>query len=334
MVIGASAGGIETLSYLIRQLPPTFRGSIFIVMHFPAQSPGLLPQILSRYTVLPVYRAIDGDAIRSGHIYIAPPDHHLLVGEGTTHLSRGARENRHRPAVDVLFRSAAASYGPRAIGVVLSGTLDDGTAGLGAIKRAGGTAIVQDPNDALYAGMPMSAIANVDVDFILPMSEIVPKIVALVDSPAPQRLRAKGIEPGEPEVASVMMRHTDEAQPSLFSCPDCGGVLFEMKEGDVARYRCRVGHAYAPESMLNSQADRIEAALWEALKTLEESAVLSKRLARQQQERGHEWMANRFAERERDAIERAKLLREVLTREPVSIPETEPKEATGTGRSR
>ena len=182
-VIGASAGGVEALSVLARGLPPDFPGSIFVVMHIPAQSHSLLPVILSRYGPLPAVHAVDRDQIKPGRIYIAPPDHHMLLEPGFVRLSRGPRENRHRPSIDPMFRSAAVAYGPRVVGVVLTGSLDDGTAGLLAVKRSGGIAVVQDPEDALYPSMPLSALRNVQVDHRVPMHEAAGLLMRLANTP-------------------------------------------------------------------------------------------------------------------------------------------------------
>jgi two-component system, chemotaxis family, protein-glutamate methylesterase/glutaminase len=183
VVVGASAGGVETLIKLVEKLPADLPASVFVVLHIPAQNPSLMPEILSRSGQLKAVHPMDDEAIQQRCIYVAPPDLHLLVERGRVHLLRGPKENRHRPAIDPLFRSAAAAYGPRVVGVVLTGSLDDGTAGLLAIKRLGGVAIVQDPVDALYPSMPLHALEHVDVDYKLPVSEIGPLITRLAYEP-------------------------------------------------------------------------------------------------------------------------------------------------------
>lgn len=188
VVVGASAGGVETLVKLVEKLPADLPASVFVVLHIPAQNPSLMPEILSRSGRLKAVHPRDGEAIQQGCIYIAPPDLHLLVEQGHVHLLRGPKENRHRPAIDPLFRSAAAAYGPRVVGVVLTGSLDDGTAGLLAIKRLGGIAIVQDPADALYPSMPLNALEHVNVDYKLPVSEIGPLIAHLAYEPVGKEL--------------------------------------------------------------------------------------------------------------------------------------------------
>src|SRR4051812_33241997 len=184
IVIGASAGGVETLKQLVAGLPAELPAAVFVVLHVTPNGPGYLPRILEKAGPLPVCSPKDGDGIANGRIYVAPPDHHMLVEPGRLRVVRGPKENRHRPAVDPLFRSAAWAYGPRVIGVVLSGTLDDGAAGLWAIKSCGGVAVVQDPEDALFGEMPASALACVDADHVAPLEEIPLLLAELVRSPA------------------------------------------------------------------------------------------------------------------------------------------------------
>ena len=325
IVVGASAGGVEALSTLVRDLPPDLPAAVFVVLHIPAQSTSMLPSILQRAGALPVVQATDGIAIRQGCIYVAPPDHHLLVERGFVRVVRGPRENRHRPAVDPLFRTAARAYGPRVAGVVLTGALDDGTAGLQAIKTRGGVAIVQDPVDAFFPGMPQSAMENVEVDHCLPLSGIAPLLVRLAREPADD----EGAYPVPEEMDfEARIAEMDPAAlwgekrpgvPSIFSCPECKGVLYEMHDGELLRFRCQVGHAYSPKSMLVEQSETLEAALWVALNTLEENANLVRRLAKQSRERNHGHVAARFEEKVRDAEQRAAVIREVLSKgEPIT----------------
>ena len=331
VVIGASAGGVEALLEFSKLIPSDFPAPIFVVIHIPSESPSVLPKLLSRVGNLPAKHGEDGERYEPGTIYIAPPDRHMLVHrDGTLRVVRGPRENRHRPSVDPLFRSAAAAVGNRVIGVVLSGTLDDGTAGLIAIKQRGGIAIVQDPADALHPSMPQSAMEHVEVDYVLPLDEIPRKLSELIDA---EVRMAAAAEPGElmamenriTEFDGVTLQDDDRpGQPSAFSCPDCGGVLWEIDDDNYTRFRCRVGHAFSPESMLGGQSDVLETALFSALKTLEETARLSKRLAEAETRRGHEWMATRFQQREKDARERADAIRRVLVTGSSEVPvETE-----------
>jgi len=318
VVVGASAGGVEALIRLVEKLPSDLTAAIFVVLHVPAQNPSLLPEILSRSSQLKAVHPQDGEAIEKGCIYVAPPDRHLLIGRGHVHLVRGPKENRHRPAIDPLFRSAAAVYGPRVVGVVLTGSLDDGTAGLLAIKRLGGVAIVQDPEEALYPSMPLHALRHVHVDYKLPVSEIGSLITRLANESVDKEEVYHVPEEMEIEmrIAEVSMNALNNGKqagtPSAFSCPECGGVLWEIQDGELARFRCRVGHAYSIESMMAAQSERVEEALWAALKTLEESVSLSRRLGDQARQRGQDWLAQRFEERLSDAQQRAEVIRAAL----------------------
>src|SRR5438270_410467 len=230
VVVGASAGGVEALETLVRTLPPGLPAAIFVVLHVPAQSPSFLPVILSRSGLLETVQASDGLEIKHGHIYVAPPDHHMLVERGHVQVVRGPKENRHRPAVDPLFRSAARAYGPRVVGVVLTGALDDGTAGLLAVKRRGGIAVVQDPSNALYPGMPRSALENIAVDYSLPLSDIGLLLRRLVYEPAEEEGAYSVSEDMEMETKLAEMdidtlnSSKPVGTPSGFSCPEFGGV--------------------------------------------------------------------------------------------------------------
>ena len=251
----------------------------------------------------------------------------MLVRDGKIRIVRGPRENRHRPAIDPLFRSAAVAAGPNVIAAVLTGNLDDGTAGALAVKQRGGIVIVQDPAEALHASMPQSALENVDVDHVLPVRELPAKLLELVQKPASANAPFGNAERMEMENKIIefdggtFQEDDRPGRPSAFSCPDCGGVLWEIADGDYSRFRCRVGHAFSPESMLNGQNEYLEQALWSALKTLEESARMSKRLAATERERGHTWMASRFDEREKDARERAETIRKVLISSSGEVPQ-------------
>lgn len=319
IVIGASAGGIEALNRLLGTLPGSLPASLFVVLHIPAQATSSLPAILSRAGPLPAFHALDGAKIQPGQIYVAPPDHHLLIeADGTMRVSRGPKENRHRPAVDPLFRSAALAYGRRVIGVILSGSLDDGTAGLLAIKRQGGTAIVQEPKEALYPSMPLSALHNVEVDYCLPLAEIGSTLVRLANEPLSQEEVFPVPEDMEREHQLIKMNpavfHSDErtGHPSPFSCPECGGVMWEVQEGDLLRFRCRVGHALSAKTMLANQSQALEEALWTALKTLEESAELMNRLAEQARQLQQSWLETRYHDRAAASLAKAETIRQVL----------------------
>jgi two-component system chemotaxis response regulator CheB len=325
VVIGASAGGVEALKQLIKELPEDLPISLFIVLHVPASGTSVLPRILSKHTSFDTAHAQDRAKIEHGRIYIAPPDSHLLVKRGFVRITRGPKENGFRPAIDPLFRTAARYYGSRVVGVILSGTLDDGTAGVVAIKKQGGIAIAQDPDEALYSGMPLSAIENADIDYVSTVSEIA-SILA--------RLANETVEEGDETVSDDMEIESDISEleftslhaekrpgtPSRFTCPECSGVLWEINDEDFMRFRCRVGHAYSSETLLAEQSDAVEAAMWAALRALEENVSLMLRLSRRMRDRGHESTAVRYEEQARDADRRAEVLRQTLITRPAIDP--------------
>ncbi len=310
IVVGASAGGVEALRTLVASLPGDLPAALFVVLHVPADGHSALPEILMHAGRLSASHPQDGDPITHGHIYIAPPDYHLLVELGHVRVVRGPRENRHRPAVDPLFRSAARAYGPRVVGIVLSGMLDDGTAGLRAIWERGGVGLVQSPDDALFEGMPLSAIMNDHPKAVLPVAAIGPELVRLAHEPVPDAASATEAAPSktlemETHVAAFDMDAIEDpdkpGKPSVYGYPECGGVLWELADAQVLRYRCRVGHAYTAESLLADQSQRLEDALWAATRGLEEKAALSHRLGARARDSGHILLADRYAQQERDA---------------------------------
>lgn len=321
IVVGASMGGVEALSALAEQLPRDLPAAVLMVLHLAAQQKSLLPQILSRRSPLPVSHPEDGEALKPGHIYVAPADHHLVVEPGKVRLVKGPKENGHRPAVDTLFRSAARAYGPRVVGVVLTGALDDGTAGLLAVKKQGGIAVVQDPRDAFCPDMPRSALEYVAVDHCEPLRELGPLLERLVATPV--KLRGPKPTPPSRQLSEEVKSMTIETQtlsgappeygePSHFSCPDCGGVLFEMDDEGLLRFRCRTGHGYTSEALAAGQQAGVEEALWAAMRALEESAALSRRMAAQARERNHAHTAQRFDERAKATEAQVLVLREVV----------------------
>ena len=330
IVIGASAGGVEALLAIASALPPGLPASIFVVLHQPPNGTSVLPALLSRAGPLPATHAKDGELIRRGHIYVAPPDLHMLIEDRRIRLARGPRENRHRPSADPLFRSAARYSRERAVGVILTGSLDDGSAGLLAIKRNGGIAVVQDPNDALFSGMPQNALAVTVVDYCLPLTEIGPRLVQIVtESPGGEEVdvshHSDDIE-FETRIAQADMAAIEDQDrpgtPSQFGCPECGDVLWEVENDQIVRFRCRVGHAYSSESLLESQTEGLEAALWSALRALEEKASLTRRLADRARAQSQHAAAKRFSEQMLTADTHAETIRTVLLRG--TRPETSP----------
>jgi two-component system, chemotaxis family, protein-glutamate methylesterase/glutaminase len=304
VVVGASAGGVEALRALVAGLPEDYSGAVLVVLHVPRDAPSALPAILTRSGPLPAATATDSEALGTGRIYVAPNDHHLLVLDGRIRLTRGPAENGHRPAIDPLFRSVARSFGRRAIGVVLSGSRDDGAAGLGTIAARGGATLVQDPADALYPWMPRAAIAHTHPDTIAPAAKLGGLIAGITamdlpDAPPPADDSLLDAELAMSDLAPVT---TDDLAVSAagYGCPTCGGSLFQIVERPVPRYRCRVGHAWSPESLLEEQAIALEGALWMALRALEEKSALSRRMAQSQNPR-HAASGARFLDMAEDA---------------------------------
>ncbi len=253
VVVGASAGGVESLVALVASLPASFQAAVLVVLHLASGSTSVLPQILARSGALPAAHAEDGEPLRPGRIYVAPPDSHLRVEEGSVALSTGPKENGYRPAIDPLFRSAAAAYGPRAVGIVLSGALDDGSAGLLEIRLAGGTALVQAPDDAAYPSMPRNAIASARPQHVLPVAELGPAVVEIV---------ARAVENGERPMADDAQREepaTPGGDLTALVCPECGGAIWADSEGGLTRYSCHVGHAYSEASFFAEHGSALEA---------------------------------------------------------------------------
>lgn len=318
IVIGASAGGVEALRTLVADLPGDLPAAVLVVLHVPSYGGSVLPGILSRSGPLPARPPAHREPLSESVIWVAPPDHHLVVTGGSVALTRGPRENGLRPAIDVLFRTAARSAGPRVIGVVLSGALDDGTAGLLTIAAQGGVTVVQDPEEALYPGMPRSATEHVAVDHVLPVAEIAGLLVRLcqeevadeVEQPVPPLLDIEADTVLMEEEAMNELKRPGE--PSGFSCPDCSGVLWEIHDGELVRYRCRVGHAWSAESEQTEQTERLDSALWMALRGLEEKAALGRTLSKQARERGSALTAVQFADQAEDATRAANTIRELL----------------------
>jgi two-component system chemotaxis response regulator CheB len=278
VTVGASAGGVSALQRLVAGLPADFPGSVFVVLHVSPSVPTLLPEILARSGRMRVVAARDLEMIERGVIYVAVPDHHLQLEPGLVRVEPGPKENSHRPSIDVLFRSAAAAYGPRVVGVVMSGALDDGTAGLATIESAGGATVVQDPVDAQMASMPDSALRGAVVHYVLPAAEIGALLVRLARGEEPRPEKPVGESSVAPPDAWIRTG-PGQGPPMAFSCPECNGTLWEVREGRLSRYRCRVGHSYTEENMLAAHSDNLERALWSALRILEERAALHLRLA-------------------------------------------------------
>jgi two-component system chemotaxis response regulator CheB len=285
VVIGTAAGGLEALDQLIGQLPTDLPASIVIVQHMDRGNSGEpLLRRLGRHQAFHPKLAENGERLKPGHLYIAPPDNHLLIKKGKMLVTKGAAENRHRPGIDPLFRSAAASHGSRVIAVVLTGMLDDGTAGLIAVKRCGGVTVVQDPRDAAYSGMPLSALDDADVDYCVSIAEMGPLLVSLVSTPhgkskaVPDDIRTEAAI--AERVLSDISQVNGLGEQVPYNCPGCGGVLWKIDGLGEKRYRCHTGHSYSGLSLLASQSEKIEEMLWISLRMFEERKNLLTTIAK------------------------------------------------------
>ena len=326
VVIGGSAGSIEALKVIIQDLPADFPGSIFIAVHVSADWPSLLAKLLSDTGPLTASNPLDREDIQRGRIYVAPPDHHLTIEDGKVRVIHGPRENRHRPAIDPLFRTAAREYGPRVVGVILSGLQDDGAAGLYAVKQRGGITIVQDPNDATWKDMGTRDIAPTLVELAngqeveLAMAKKKDKDSVSRKSNGKnqkqQNITSGGLE--RPDVNEETV-YSDEGEgiPSVFACPECHGVLWEMKDEKMVRFRCRVGHSYGTESLTKELSMASESALWAAVRALEEKAALQRRVA-EGMRMGHSISSRLLDQSSADAAN-AHLIRDMIFRRDAEL---------------
>ena len=333
IVVGTSSGGVEALQRLVAPLPPDLPAALFIVLHRSADSPNLLVEILQSVCALPVDHAVDGEVIRSGRVYVAPPDQHLLIEHEHIRLTRGPKENRFRPAIDPLFRSAAYTYGSRVIGVVLTGNLDDGTAGLWALKDRGGIAIVQDPEEALFPSMPRSALANVAVDYRLRLDEIAPILVMLSAQPATggaamsDHLKIEtriALEDNALEAGVLTL-----GKLSPFTCPECHGMLLQIQDGQVIRFRCHTGHAYSVNSLLEDVTESVEKSLWSTVRAMDEHLLLLRQI--EEHVRKHDDMVTvaRIEQHMQDIRQRTQLVRQALLQPETSSDEQSSSQPAG-----
>lgn len=300
IAIGASAGGVEVLLEMVAELPSDLPASVFVVVHTRAGHESALPELLSRRGPLPARHPLHDEEIVPGHIYVAPPDNHLVVRQGAMEVVRGPKENGHRPAADVLFRTASSAYGPRVIGVVLSGYGDCGTAGMMSIKVRGGVGIVQAPETAYAADMPRNVLARVGVDHVIPPIELAHLLARLAWAPP---------DPANPADDFVkQLEGTEPGTRTELVCPICNGVLTEAQPGVLQHFRCHVGHAFSLESLIREQSEELERALWAAVRALEESAALSRRLSLVEQ--GD--LRRSFAEKASTHTQQAEYLRRML----------------------
>jgi two-component system chemotaxis response regulator CheB len=319
VAIGSSSGGVDALLELAGTMPPRFPAIVLVTQHI-GDHPSILPELMRARGPNHAMHPHDGDKPVPGTIYVAPPDHHMLLDRDRIRLFRGPRENYCRPAIDPMFRSVALSLRSHAIGVVLTGQLDDGTAGLKAIKQCGGWAIVQDPATAPQPSMPASALANVEVDFRLRIDEIVPAILRIVGGGEPAHARAMPPESLQREQMihhgrQVMENLSAIGQPSGLTCPDCGGGLWELSEQKPLRYRCHTGHAFSAQSLQYAQGESTEHSLWSGVRSLQEREILLRRVAMVARAQGDEAQAQAAQEQADHAHAQAKQLVRMIEEE-------------------
>ncbi len=300
IVIGASSGGLKALRTLMGGLPPSLPAAVFVVMHLDPRSPSVLADLLGRAGKLRTMAATDGEPIPYGEVRVAPPDHHLILERERVVVAHGPKENRSRPAIDTLFRSAALAFRTRVIGVVLTGNLDDGTAGLWSIKRAGGIAVVQDPQDAEFPDMPKNARDAVAIDHCVPLAGMAALLTRLTTMSAPE--------------ADMTIADDDDVPGVVYVCPECHGPLREVRTGNekVVRFRCLVGHAYSMVTLLEAHTEARESTLWSALVSLEHQALLSDRAARHASSRNETGIADGLTAEAAKAREQGDVLRGFL----------------------
>jgi two-component system chemotaxis response regulator CheB len=328
VVIGASAGGVEALLNVVKSIPKDFAASIFVVLHLSPYSPSQLPKILSKAGVLTARHPTDGERIEPATIYIAPPDHHILLERGNKiAVKKGPKENRFRPSIDALFRSAALVYGPRVIGVVLSGLLDDGTSGMWNIKRNGGRTVVQDMEEALFPNMAENVLQYVEVDDVAPSTEIGALLTKLTTEKAPNRpaLTEKEMELLKMEVIIATSDNAFEmgilnmGELTTFACPECKGALVSFEEGQMIRFRCHTGHAYSTSTLLSGITTQVEEKMWEAMQGLEATNMLLLQIATHYKDAGNTTAAKQFKQKADEIAKRAKLIHDmVFTQELLS----------------
>lgn len=316
IVTGASAGGVEALKEFVTHLPGDLKASVFVVLHIPPYTQSFLPEILGKVTSLVVRHPNDGDKIKEGHVYIAPPDHHLLIEHGRMGIKKGPKENRFRPAIDALFRSAAYVYKNKVIGIILSGALNDGTSGLWSIKRLGGIAIVQDPSEAFFPEMSQSAMEYVTVDHILSVKKMGSLLANLTSQPAPSP-RAIPKEERKILEMEVKIATNDNAfemgimnkgELTPFTCPECHGALVKLLKGELMEYRCHTGHSFTASALLAGITEGIEQTIIQAIRGIEESVILMENIATHFTKSGKKDVAEIFSRKAKEASKKARTI--------------------------
>jgi two-component system, chemotaxis family, protein-glutamate methylesterase/glutaminase len=324
VVVGGSAGGVEALKAFVAALPADLPAAVLVALHVPPTSRSMLAGILDRAGPLPAVQAEDGMPLEHGRIIVAHPDAHLLVMDGTVVRGPGARENGHRPSHDAMMRSAALARGSRVVGVVLTGLLDDGAAGLVCVERYGGVCLVQDPDDADFSSMPRHALAAVPSARSVPLADLAEEVVRAVAEEAPEvpevpedlRIRDEVELTSALGQAPRMPDGSPAGQPSPYGCPDCHGVLNTITDEGLLRFRCRTGHAWTADSLVAKQSDSLEEALWTALRVLEERIDISHRLADLALQNARPWSEGHFRDRAAEAGRSAEAIRAMLQHPP------------------
>ncbi|UOG73327.1 chemotaxis protein CheB [Hymenobacter tibetensis] len=323
VVIGTSAGGVTALLALAKTLPADFPAPIFVVLHVAPDSPSIMPELLNSVSALEAKHPQNGETVRAGVIYLAPPDHHLLLEDDRVLVARGPKENRFRPSIDALFRSAAYTYGPRVLGVVLTGYLDDGTSGLWSVQRMGGLAIVQDPQDAEQPAMPTNALAFVTADHLVPLSRLGSLLVRLTQEPTPAKIRLPAAELDLLKIELTIAKEgggfelgiIEKGKLTAFTCPDCHGALTQLIEGKVIRYRCHTGHAYTVSSLLSEVTESVESMLYQSMRGLEETKMLLDQLGTHFQDEKQANVAQLFFEKADEVGLQARLMHESIQKQ-------------------
>ena len=313
IAIGASVGGVDAIRTIVAALPKTLNAAVFVTLHIGSHKSDL-PWLLDRLGTMSASHATQGEQIRAGHIFVAPPDHHMTIESGKVILTKGPRENMARPAIDPMFRSAARIYGADVIGVILTGGLNDGTAGLYEVKAQGGVAIVQDPSDAVGGSMPQSAIANVAVDYVLPVPEIASLLIRLVAERSPAEPREDGDHASGDSQEKGMTAQFTLNHPVAMTCPDCGGALRRSELGSLTQFSCHIGHVYTAEIMLAAQFLAMERSVEQAMRSLSERAELC-RVMMEKARNGEAKSPTRWEDALRESLDQTAPLRELLTRE-------------------
>lgn len=325
IVVGASAGGITALTELLNSIPVGFKASIFVVIHLPASSPSALPAILSRAGVLKAIHPVDGQVMKPGMIYVSPPDHHILLEGNRVLVKKGPKENNFRPSIDALFRSAAYVYGPRVIGIVLSGLLNDGTSGLWSVKRLGGITIIQEPSDADFPSMPLNVLDYVKVDYTVRASDMGLLLKRLTTEKASKKPKISKGELSFLKMEVIISKQDNafemgimnEGELTPFTCPECHGVLVRLIEGKFIRFRCHTGHAYTASALLTDLSRNVEETLWQSMRGLEETTLLLNQISDHFNKEGLKEAAAIFAGKADMTTKRARVIHDSIFKQEI-----------------